>query len=86
VTVPKPDPNQLIDEIAAIIRRVDGNNQMPPGDLGIEIARQLNARGGILVVAAQFRDIVALTNPNKTLGAGRLAERIVEGYWGVDVI
>lgn len=82
--MPKPDPTELVHEIADIIRVVDGDNKMPAQRLGLEIGRELNRRGYVLV-EDQFGDIVARANPDKTLGAARLAERIVEGYWGADV-
>ncbi len=69
----------LINDLAAHIRQVDGNNQMPPGDLGRSIA-------GFLIVANQHRpvaDVVAFVehnNADKTMGAGALAELIVAEF------
>jgi hypothetical protein len=68
-----------MDALAGIIRQVDGNNALSPTDLGWEIASKmppffLNGYGQALA------DFVERTNPDKRMGAGRLAELIVAEF------
>ncbi|HEY6115929.1 MAG TPA: hypothetical protein VI172_08225 [Candidatus Dormibacteraeota bacterium] len=65
----------LINDIAQHIRRIDGNNNMPAGELGNKVMCQfyeLFPDGRRSEVAA----FVERTNPDKRMGAGALAELI----------
>ncbi|MGX6604822.1 hypothetical protein ACWKSP_22240 [Micromonosporaceae bacterium Da 78-11] len=67
----------LTNDIAAIIREVDGDNQLTPMQLGYRIVVNLPQPpefGGDLI------RFVERTNPDKKMGAGRLAELLVAEF------
>jgi hypothetical protein len=75
----------LTGDIAAIIREVDGDNTMPAADLGWELACRLaDAMHDFYVKHDLYADVimrfVERTNPDKRMGAGRLAELIVTEF------
>lgn len=65
----------IINDLAQFIRRVDGDNALSPAALGWEIVGWLPPIFGADVVG-----FVERTNPDKRLGAGRLAELIVAEF------
>jgi hypothetical protein len=65
----------LVDEIAEHIRRVDASNQLAPTELGWEIVLWMKP-----VFGADLVGFVERTNPDKRMGAGRLAELIVAEF------
>lgn len=79
----------LIEDLAAFIRRVDGNNAIFPAALGRRIGWTLADRRGIQGIdarAAYIERVVAFverTNPDKRMGAGALAQRIAAEF-GLD--
>jgi hypothetical protein len=58
----------LVDEITQHIRRVDGGNKLSPHELGMELYYRFGNTGVV--------GFVERVNPDKRLGAGRLAELI----------
>ncbi len=71
----------ITDQIAQHIRIVDGGNKMPARDLGREIALYLGHKpNGVRYDSADLVGFVERTNPDKTMGAGALAELIVAEF------
>jgi hypothetical protein len=72
-------PTNVIDAMAGIIRQVDGDNTLPPTELGEAITAKLPpffaAKHGYRLVA-----FIERTNPDKAMGAGALAELIVAEF------
>jgi len=69
----------IVDTIADFIRQHDGNNRMPADQLGWDIAEQLT-RLGRPINPTSVAAYVQCANPTKQLGAGRLAELIVDRF------
>jgi hypothetical protein len=70
---------QTVQALAGLIRQVDGDNTLSATDLGHELAGKFppffaNQHGAALVA------FVERTNPDKTLGAGQLAELILAEF------
>ena len=71
----------VVDDFAKLICYVDGDNTLTPHQLGHEIAFHLNMmprhlrRDSNAVIA-----FVKRTNPDKRMGAGRLAELLVAEF------
>ena len=67
------------DDLAQHIRIVDGDNMLPPYELGWEVAHCLSDRteevSGFAVV-----ELVERTNPGKTMGAAVLADAIIDHF------
>ncbi len=68
-----------INDIAALIREVDGDNKLSPKDLGWAIAAPVT-NGVEDLEPIEVARFVELTNPDKRLGAGALAELIVAEF------
>jgi hypothetical protein len=69
----------MTDALAGIIRQIDGDNTLSPTDLGEAIAMKLPP----FYQTLRGRDLIAFverTNPDKRLGASRLAELIVAEF------
>lgn len=66
-------------DLAAIIRKVDGDNRLTVHDLGLEIAAQLVPFYSDLYGEDVIR-FVERINPAKTMGAGELADEIVDHF------
>ena len=70
---------KTVNDIAAMIREVDGDNTLTARDLGYAVA-------GFLVLGKTYRpiaDVVAFVeraNPDKRLSAGSLAELLVAEF------
>ena len=67
------------DTIAAVIREVDGANRLSPADLGATLAGRLIPFYSDL----DAEDVIAFVeraNPDKKMGAGRLAELIIAEF------
>jgi hypothetical protein len=69
----------VTDAMAGIIRQVDGNNTLSATELGRAITAKFppffgNQHGADLIA------LVERTNPDKAMGAGRLAELIVAEF------
>lgn len=71
-----------INDIAAHIRRVDGGNRMGPAELGWAIQEFVD-QGREKPLGADVPLFVERINPDKTMGAGALAEAIVAEF-GLD--
>lgn len=74
---------QLVDQIAQHIRFVDGGNKLDAYDLGDRIASYLYNDLELISTESQaikIESFVARTNPDKTMGAGALAELIVAEF------
>lgn len=71
----------IVNDIAQQICFVDGDNQLSAAELawGIASTEEL-ARTLAVVRVADLIAFVERVNPDKTLGAGRLAELIVEEF------
>jgi hypothetical protein len=69
---------RTVDDIAALIREVDGDNTMDSNVLGQKVAERILPVGDIRV--ADMAGFIGWTNPDKTLGAGALAELIVAEF------
>jgi hypothetical protein len=70
---------RLVNDIAAIIREVDGDNKLSPADLGATLATRLIPFYSDLYA----EDVIAFVeraNPDKRMGAGRLAELLVAEF------
>lgn len=68
-----------INALAGLIRQVDADNTLAPTDLGEALAAKLPP----FFQTRHSRDLVAFverTNPDKTMGAGALAELIVAEF------
>lgn len=71
----------VIDDIAAVIREVDGDNTMPPRTLGVKIATALSLkRADCFDRAVPIVEFVERTNPDKRMGAGHLADLIAAEF------
>jgi len=66
-------------DIADMIREVDGDNRMSPTNLGATLASRLCVFYSDLEVTDVI-EFVERTNPDKQMGAGRLAELIVAEF------
>lgn len=69
----------VIDAMAGLIRQVDEDNTLTPTDLGEAIAMKLPP----FYTSLRGRDLIAFVeriNPDKTMGAGHLAELIVAEF------
>lgn len=69
----------IVDVLASFIRTTDNDNTMSPHDLGVAVADTfppffINKYGNDLIA------FVERTNPDKKMGAGRLAELIVAEF------
>ncbi len=72
---------RLVNDIAEVIREIDGDNRKPIQELSAQLATRLVTFYGDDVLYAE--DVVAFverTNPDKTMGAGALAELIVAEF------
>lgn len=73
--------DDVINDIAAVIREVDGDNTMPPRTLGVKIATALSLRrADCFDRAVPIVQFVERTNPDKRIGAGHLAELIAAEF------
>lgn len=73
--------NRTSNDIAEIIREVDGDNQMSPAELGATIASRLIAfYGDDTLFAADVVAFVEDTNRDKRMGSDHLAELIVAEF------
>lgn len=82
----KPDRGCPVNDIAAIIREIDGNNQMPLPEFSATLTNRLVAfYGHDALFASEVVEFVERTNPDKRLGAGALAELIVAEF-GLDEV
>jgi hypothetical protein len=73
----------LRDDLAAHIRHVDGDNRAHPADLASDIGEFLMPRlpfEGILARLEEIKDFVFHVNRNKTVGAGDMADAIVDRF------
>lgn len=70
---------RTVNDIADMIREVDRDNRMTATNLGATLASRLCVFYGDLEVVDVI-DFVVEVNPDKTLGAGRLAGLIVEEF------
>lgn len=70
---------RLVDRLAQHIRTVDGGNRLSPGVLGREVATYLMASSNFTGVD-DLIGYVEFINPDKTMGAGALAEAIVTEF------
>jgi hypothetical protein len=68
----------LILDLAATIRRIDGDNTLDPHDLGRLLAEHEPLRRK--VIDTELAAFVERTNPRKDVGAGALAELIVAEF------
>ncbi len=79
-----PDPTitaRTVNDIAAVIREIDGDNQMPAFQLGREIAWHERApRSLARILAADISSFVARTNADKMCTPERLAELLVAEF------
>lgn len=69
----------FVDRLAQNIRIVDGGNRMSPHELGVVVAEFLSVRP-YRRDSAEVIAFVKRTNPDKRIGAGRLAELIVAEF------
>jgi hypothetical protein len=67
------------NDLAEHIRRVDGDNTLPAHELGYEIAHQLTTRPR-RVDSGDVIGFVKRVNPDKAMGAGALADAIVDHF------
>lgn len=73
--------SNIVNDIAAVIRQMDGDNTMQPRTLGVKVATALSlSRADCFDKAVPIVAFVERTNPDKTLGAGALAELIVAEF------
>jgi hypothetical protein len=73
--------NNPINDIAAIIREVDGGNRLDIYELGWKVQERLDSqRSPRKPLGADLVLFLARTNPDKKMGAGRLAELIVAEF------
>lgn len=70
---------RLVNDIAEMVREVDGGNRMSASDLGATLASRLCAFYSDLE-AVDVVTFVERINPDKTMGAGALAEQIVAEF------
>jgi hypothetical protein len=70
---------QLVLDIAAYIRRVDGGNRLHAEVLGTRVAEYLH-QNGISVSTGAVAAFVERTNADKRMGAAHLAELIVAEF------
>jgi hypothetical protein len=76
----------IVDAIAQHIRTVDGDNKMSAAALGRRIGWHLADEYDVEDMTARTASVEAMVafvervNPDKTLGAGRLAELIVDEF------
>lgn len=68
----------LIDDIAAHIRRVDGDNKLDSNILGQRIAEQFLPEADRRV--GDLAGYVGFINADKSMGAGALAEAVVAEF------
>ena len=69
----------VINDIAAMIREVDGGNKLTPHELGVALTDTLGRRP-YRVDSGDLIHFLKRTNPDKRMGAGRLAELIVAEF------
>ncbi len=72
-------PHNVIAAMAGLIRQVDGDNRLSPTELGEAIVAKMppsfqDNRG------RDMADYISWINPDKQMGAGRLAELIVAEF------
>lgn len=70
----------LVDDLAQFIRREDGRCCRPPYVVGDLVADFLDERGIHEARRLALAEFVERTNPDKRMGAGRLAELIVAEF------
>jgi len=70
----------LVDEIAQIIRVADGNNRAKPETLAMAIEDGLQDLDIYTVGWKPLAEFLQRSNPDKQIGAGRLAELIVAEF------
>jgi hypothetical protein len=64
-------------ELSHFIRKVDGDNKLPANQLGVEIEAFL---GGFALDQMEVVRFVERINPDKTMGAGYLADEVVDEF------
>ncbi len=69
---------RTVDDIAALIREVDSDNAMDSNVLGRKVAERLLPAGDVRI--NDMAGFIGWTNPDKTMGAGALAELIVDEF------
>ncbi|WP_045740802.1 hypothetical protein [Actinoplanes rectilineatus] len=76
--------SSVINDVAGLIREVDGANRMTATGLGAVLAERLVVfYGAAELNVSDVVEFVVRTNPDKQLGAGVLAELIVAEF-GLD--
>jgi hypothetical protein len=72
---------RLVNDIAEVIREIDGDNKMAVQELSAALSnRFVTYYGHDVLFASDVVEFVERTNPDKRLGAGRLAELIVAEF------
>lgn len=73
----------IVDDIAQLIRIVDGANRLKNETLAVEIEDFLHDRNIYAVERKPLANLLIRTNPDKTMDAGQMAELIVAEF-GLD--
>lgn len=69
------------NDIAQYIRTTDGGNRLDPSTLGVAIEDFLQQdHDNYTVEARALADLIQRINPNKRMGAGALADAIVDHF------